>query len=124
MIRIALRSLILTGGLLMAQTLAAGGFDQTLRYFTRDISANDPTVITQFEAIIETPPTSLVEVRFYGGEDASAEERQFRAMIIRLNEADRFLASASLSLPNPLPSPVAKSDPKSLRDLTYIGYQP
>ncbi|HCW85553.1 MAG TPA: hypothetical protein DHC76_16305 [Rhodobacteraceae bacterium] len=124
MIRIALRSLIPTEGLLMAQTLAAGGFDQTLRDFTRDISANDPTVITQFEAIIETPPTSLVEVRFYGGEDASAEERQFRAMIIRLNEVDHILASASLSLPNPLPAPFAKSDPKSLRDLTYIGYQP
>lgn len=124
MIRIALRSLILTGGLLMAQTLTAGGFDQTLRDFTRDISANDPTVITQFEAIIETPPTSLVEVRFYGGEDASAEERQFRAMIIRLHEADHILASASLSLPNPLPSLAAKSDSKSLRDLTYIGYQP
>ena len=108
----------------MAQTLAAGGFDQTLRDFTRDISANDPTVITQFEAIIETPPTSLVEVRFYGGKDASAEERQFRAMIIRLHEADHILASASLSLPNPLPSFAAKSDSKSLRDLTYIGYQP
>lgn len=69
----------------MATQVSANGLDQALLDFARDISKDDQAVLAQIEQIIAKPPTELEEIGFYGAEDASIDERKFRATISYLN---------------------------------------
>lgn len=53
--------------------------------FARDVSGNDPQVMSTARTLIETPPTTLETIGFYGLEDAPAPERTLRGIISLLD---------------------------------------
>ena len=69
--------------------------DATLRdallSFVRDVTGNDAELIETVRGFTENPPTTLEEIGFYGVENASADERAFRATVSALGQDGTML---------------------------------
>lgn len=59
--------------------------------FARDVSGHDPKVMATTQDLIDTPPTSLETIGYYGLEDAPAAERTLRGIISLLDARGHIL---------------------------------
>ena len=59
--------------------------------FASDVSGNDADVMARAKALIETPPTTLEEIGFYGMENAPPPERVLRGIISALGNEGHIL---------------------------------
>lgn len=84
--------------LLLVSSALAGGAQpipdqqaQLFVEFARDVSGNDPQVMATARHLIETPPTTLETIGYYGLEDAPAAERTLRGIISLLDAHGHIL---------------------------------
>ncbi len=83
--------------LLVSSALAVGAQPipekqaQLFADFARDVSGNDPQVMATARDLIETPPTTLETIGYYGLEDAPAAERTLRGIISLLDARGHLL---------------------------------
>ncbi|KRS13691.1 hypothetical protein XM53_03650 [Roseovarius atlanticus] len=84
--------------LLLVSSALAGGAQpipdqqaQLFVEFARDVSGNDPQVMATARDLIETPPTTLETIGYYGLEDAPAAERTLRGIISLLDAHGHIL---------------------------------
>ncbi|WP_371224891.1 hypothetical protein [Roseovarius sp. 2305UL8-3] len=60
--------------------------------FARDVSGDDPVIMAKIKTLVETSPTTLEEIGFYGLEGAPAPERTLRGIISALTNAGHLIA--------------------------------
>lgn len=67
--------------------------DQGLLEFARDFSGNDPVVMEKVSRFIETPPTKIEDVGFYGSDGDPPARRQWLATVSALADAGHLTSS-------------------------------
>jgi hypothetical protein len=67
--------------------------DRGLIEFARDFSGNDPVVMKKVERFVETAPTKIEDIGFYGSGDDAPEYRKWLATVSALEDAGHLIPS-------------------------------